>query len=94
MLTTQRKKWRIRNLIARIIRSLKNRNGKLQQINFILTSVQLCQKTNYAHKKEMDIFVVFLEIMRFGVKAKFSVFVSIVKNTEVKYCLTFIFIIC
>ena len=35
----QRKKWRRRrrNLIAGIIQSLKNRNGKLHQINFTLT---------------------------------------------------------
>ena len=37
--TQQRKKWRIRirNLIAGIIQSLNNRNGKLQEINFTLT---------------------------------------------------------
>ena len=35
----QHKKWRRRrrNLIARIIQSLKNWNGKMQQINFMLT---------------------------------------------------------
>ena len=48
----QRKKWRRRrrNLIAGIIQSLNNRNGKLQQINFTLTFCltllenQLCRK--------------------------------------------------
>ena len=66
----QRKKWRRRrgNLISGIIQSLKDRNGKLQQINFTLTFCLTLLENQLFTEKRIDLCVVFLEVVRFGGK--------------------------